>query len=150
MSDIKTISQSGNRIPILDCMVVRTYPKSTDDTVTLANIEHRFENAYPDDDTVITRTTRVIVDARPMSHEHAMDLATCYAKDNDIPVIIVMQDKDGLRLTDSIFLDADTVALGEEYRVWVTEHWTKRNTGTDDNDIARPNPEGLPVPVLSN
>ncbi len=141
MSDIKTISQSGNRIPILDCMVVRTYPKPTDDTVTLANIEHRFENAYPDDETVTTRTTRVIVDARPMSHEHAMDVATCYAKDNDIPVIIVMQDKDGLRLTDSIILDADTVVLGEDYGVWVTKHCAKRNTGADDKEIARPNSE---------
>ena len=129
MPEIKTISHSENELLYQNCMWVHTYLKPTDNSITLARIEHRFENANSDNDTDGFRTTRVIIDARPMSHEHAMDVATYYAKDKGVPLILVMQDKGGVRATDIV--QTNTVVLDEDYPEWVKGHWDKNNVGVD-------------------
>ena len=135
MPEIKTISHSENALLYQNCVWVHTYPKPTDNSITLACIEHRFENANSDYDTDDSRATRVIVDAQPMSHERAMDLATYYAKDKGVPLILVTQDKGGVRVTDIV--QTNTVVLDKNYPEWVKGHWDKNNVGVDKKNIDR-------------
>ena len=138
MPEVKTISHSENGLLYQNCVLVHTYLKPTDNSIALARIEHRFENANSDNDTDDFRTTHVIVDARPMSHEHAMDLATYYAKDKGVPLILVMQDKGGMRVTDIV--QTNTVVLDEDYPEWVKEQWDKDDVGVGKEEIDWGNP----------
>ena len=84
-SGIKVVPRSGNEIPYPNCLVIDT---SSDSGTIMATVEHfqesRTEGGFP--------WKIEPVNDQPLPFDVAIDLATRYAEDNGVPVILVNQE----------------------------------------------------------
>ena len=124
MSDIKIIPHSGSELPHPNCLLVYTYPKPTDHSITLTTVEHILASFGPDG-CIENVCPKRIVNAQPISHDAAMALAIDYAEDRSIPVILVVEDGPGNAEDDNgLWVTATgTIVLSKDYHKSVIRPW---------------------------
>ena len=123
MSNIKIIPHSGNEISHPNCVLVHTYPKPTDSSISLASVEHIVTD-FDSEGRIENACLVKIVNEQPISYEQAVALAKRYAENRDVPVVLVVRDavdngdcETGLWVTLT-----DTIVLNKDYHNSVTNH----------------------------
>ena len=71
-----------------DYLHVHTCTCPEDDTVTLATIQRFVERVGAVDASRGNWSVRTLIEAKPMTREEAMGLATCYAERKHIPLVV--------------------------------------------------------------
>ncbi len=124
MPDIKIISHSGSEVSYPNCLLVHTYPEPKDHSITLTTVEHILSSFDPDGCLENVCPIR-IVNAQPISHDEAMELAMHYAEDHSIPAILVVEDDpgDAEDKNDLGVTASGTIVLSKDYHKSVAKAW---------------------------
>lgn len=85
---IQIIPHHDDQINHPNCLVVAPYRNAANGTAIMANVEHYLENKDPSG----FPWKIVPVTKEPLRLKAAVDAAVTYAKDNNVPVILLNQD----------------------------------------------------------